>query len=84
MSIRVLLSQPILQEGYDYLHTHGFETINGQGTREYVKLTDNREEVFRTSDYISLHITANAETIYSISDREFDWMKPNAFLINTA
>jgi D-3-phosphoglycerate dehydrogenase len=51
---------------------------------DYVRLTDNREEVFRTSDYVSVHVPATAETIHSISDREFSWMKPSAILINTS
>ncbi len=29
MAIRVLLPQPILPEGYDYLRSHGFEVVDG-------------------------------------------------------
>ena len=45
---------------------------------------EDRDEIFRNSDYVSLHVPATKETIHSVSDREFDLMKETAFLINTA
>lgn len=50
----------------------------------YIQLVEDRDELFRRSDYVSLHVPATKETIHSISDREFDLMKETAFLINTA
>ncbi len=49
-----------------------------------VKINTNMEEVFRQSDFISIHIPLNAHTKYSIDQRLFSLMKPTAFLINTA
>jgi D-3-phosphoglycerate dehydrogenase / 2-oxoglutarate reductase len=42
------------------------------------------EELFAHSDYVSLHIPANAETKKSFGAAQFAKMKPSAFLINTA
>lgn len=50
----------------------------------YIHLVEDRDEVFRNADYVSLHIPATKETIHSVSDREYDLMKETAFLINTA
>ncbi len=51
---------------------------------DYIQLTSDREEIFRASDYVSIHVPPTPETIGSISDREFEWMKNTAYLINTA
>lgn len=50
----------------------------------YIRLTDDRDEVLRSSDYISLHVPATKDTVHSISDREFALMKKTAYLINTS
>ncbi len=42
------------------------------------------EEVLRQSDYVSLHLPLNAETRNLIGESQLKWMKPTAFLINTA
>ena len=34
MSVKVLLPQPILPEGYAYLKDHGFEVVDGRGFTE--------------------------------------------------
>ena len=34
MAIRVLLPQPILPSGYEYLHEHGYEMVDGRGFTE--------------------------------------------------
>lgn len=44
----------------------------------------DRETLIRESDFLSLHVPLTAETGGMISAREFGWMKPTAFLINTA
>lgn len=51
---------------------------------EYIQLVEDRDIIFRESDYVSLHVPATKETTHSVSDREFDMMKETAFLINTA
>ena len=51
---------------------------------EYIQLVEDRDVIFRESDYVSLHVPATRETIHSVSDREFGLMKETAFLINTA
>jgi len=49
-----------------------------------VEINTNMDEVFRQSDFISIHIPLNDQTKYSIDQRYFSVMKPSAFLINTA
>ncbi len=51
---------------------------------DYITLVSDRDQIFRESDYVSLHVPALKDTIHSVSDREFDMMKETAFLINTA
>ena len=51
---------------------------------EYIQLVEDRDIIFKESDYVSLHVPATKETTRSVSDREFDLMKATAFLINTA
>jgi glycerate dehydrogenase len=42
------------------------------------------EDVFRQSDFVSINCPLNNETRHSVGEREIRWMKPTAFLINTA
>ena len=49
-----------------------------------VTLVADRDEIFKRSDFISIHMGATAETKGSVGAREFDMMKPTAYLINTA
>ncbi len=42
------------------------------------------EELLRSSDYVSLHLPLLAQTRHLIGARELAWMKPSAYLINTA
>lgn len=51
---------------------------------EYIQLLEDRDIIFKESDYVSIHVPATKETIHSISDREFGLMKSSAYLINTA
>ena len=55
-----------------------------EGLPEYIQLVEDRDEIFKQSDYVSLHVPATPETVHSISDREFDLMKDTAYLINAA
>ncbi|MHA1971648.1 MAG: hydroxyacid dehydrogenase [Candidatus Hodarchaeales archaeon] len=49
-----------------------------------VKLLDKLEEVLEVSDYISIHALLTDETKGMIAEREFNLMKPSAYLINCA
>jgi phosphoglycerate dehydrogenase-like enzyme len=48
-----------------------------------IKLVD-KDEVLRRSDFVSVHVPLQASTIDLISAREFELMKPQAFLVNMA
>jgi lactate dehydrogenase-like 2-hydroxyacid dehydrogenase len=43
-----------------------------------------RDELFKSSDVLSIHIPLSAETRHSVGKREFGLMKPTAYVINTA
>ena len=49
-----------------------------------VTVLKSREELFRNADFISIHMPALETTIKSVGAQEFEWMKPTAYLINTA
>ena len=51
---------------------------------EYLQIVSERDDIFKNSDYVSVHVPAAKDTIHSISDREFELMKDTAYLINTA
>ena len=55
-----------------------------EGLPEYIQLLEDRDEIFKRSDYVSLHVPATPETVHSVSDREFGLMKETAYLINAA
>jgi len=46
--------------------------------------TKEREEMFKTSDFLSVHVPLSSETQGLIGRKELSWMKPTAFLINTS
>lgn len=50
---------------------------------DYVALA-SWEQVFRESDFISLHVPLTKETNQMVGSREFDWMKDTSYLINCA
>ena len=56
----------------------------GAGLPDYIRMVEDRDEIFKRSDYVSLHVPATTETVHSVSDREFGLMKPTAYLINAA
>jgi glyoxylate reductase len=55
-------------------------TLNKELHAENVSL----ETLIRESDFISLHIPMRKENYHLIAKKEFDMMKPSAYLINTA
>lgn len=56
------------------------ESLERKFGAEYV----HHETLIRESDFLSLHLPLTAETHHLIGARELAWMKPAAFLINTA
>ncbi|MDD3278659.1 MAG: phosphoglycerate dehydrogenase [Lachnospiraceae bacterium] len=48
-----------------------------------VTFVDNKEELFRECDILSLHVPMNEETKGMINKEVFAMMKPSAYLINT-
>jgi len=53
-------------------------------TKDGVKPLATVEDIFKTGDYISLHIPANEQTKKSINWSLLSLMKPGAILVNTA
>jgi D-3-phosphoglycerate dehydrogenase len=51
---------------------------------ETVERAQERDEVFSRGDFVSLHLPANEQTRHCVGMREFQLMKPTAFLINCA
>jgi len=56
--------------------------------KNYYKLNHlehvSKEELFKKSDIITLHVPLTPDTFYLIQKETFKLMKPNAFLINTS
>ena len=57
---------------------------NGADKAVGVSRVRTLEELLRHADVVSLHCPLTAETRHMISGRELAWMKPSAFIINTA
>lgn len=57
--------------------------MEGKPIPSYVRLVD-WEELFRTSDFVSVHIPLRPENVGLIGAAEFRMMKPSAYFINTA
>jgi glyoxylate reductase len=49
-----------------------------------VRWVDDKDEILRTADYVTLMASYNPTTHLMIGEREFGLMKPSAFFINTA
>lgn len=68
----------------------GFEVLYNKPNRDHnversgLATYVNRDELFRRSDYLSIHCPLSAETTGSVGAAEFSLMKPSAYLINTA
>lgn len=57
--------------------------MEGKSVPDYVRLV-SWEELFRSADFVSLHIPMRPENENLVGKREFAWMKPTATFINTA
>ena len=62
---------------YDY---HKNEVLENELGAKMVEM----EELLKKSDFISLHIPLTEKTYHLMGKREFDLMKPSAYLINTS
>lgn len=51
---------------------------------EGVELTNDFDQIFKESDFVSLHCPANEETTGFVGREQFEMMKPTAYFINTA
>ena len=49
-----------------------------------VELASSKEELLRTSDFVSIHLVLSDRTRGLIGKQELQWMKPSAYLINTS
>lgn len=70
----------ICRSGFD-MHVIAYDPFI-KGTPEGVEIVDNCDDIFRRSDYISLHSPLTDETRHSIGQREFKLMKNSATIIN--
>ncbi|HOK40521.1 MAG TPA: D-glycerate dehydrogenase [bacterium] len=62
---------------YDKFHNSELETkLNAKKV--------DLNELLKISDFISIHLSYSSETKYLISEKEFELMKSNAIIINTA
>ncbi len=61
-----------------YLHNSKQENVP-----DYITLVE-WESAFKLADFVTLHIPYTKETSGIIGRKEFQWMKPTAYLINTA
>lgn len=70
----------------DIAHAFGCEVFaytRTPKTHPNVTLVD-KETLFRTCDIVSLHTPLNDSTRGLVGEKELSWMKPTAYLINTA
>jgi D-3-phosphoglycerate dehydrogenase len=62
----------------------GYDPFTEPARVPEVELTDSIEYVLKTSDFVSLHLPANEETIGMIDRAKMLMMKPSAYLLNVA
>ncbi|MCC2125400.1 hydroxyacid dehydrogenase [Hominiventricola filiformis] len=63
----------------------GFDAyIPKDAVPEYVEMVDSMEELYKRSDFVSLHCPATPETKGSVNMKYLSLMKPGAFLVNCA
>jgi phosphoglycerate dehydrogenase-like enzyme len=83
----VAWSANLTQEKADHLAQDVGLPVTGGGIAGEDEKTFNvvsKEELFKTSDVVSLHYVLSARSRGIISTQELEWMKPSALLINTS
>lgn len=63
---------------------HNRKKLDTQIEQKYCATYVSKEELLKTSDFISLHTPLNKSTFHLISTKELGSMKSSAFLINTS
>lgn len=58
--------------------------IKGTEQTSFGLLTGDLKKVIEEADYVTLHVPGNASTHQMIGAEQLSWMKPTAYLINTA
>lgn len=59
------------------------DTARSFAQEHHVELADTPEKVYRESDIVSLHIPLTESTRGIVDRTCFEWMKPEAYLVNT-
>jgi lactate dehydrogenase-like 2-hydroxyacid dehydrogenase len=83
----VCWSANLTQERADELARDVGLPVTGGGIahkNEKTFMVISKEELFKTSDVISLHYVLSARSRGIVGARELEWMKPSALLINTS
>lgn len=72
--------------GYGFgMKVIGYHPTRPEGVDENgIEIINDRETVFKTADFVSIHLPSKSDTIYSIGAHEFKIMKATAYIINTA
>ena len=74
----------IARQGFG-MEVVAYDPFLPEGMREDgVEVTHDAQAVYRRADFISVHTPATKQTIKSIGEEQFGWMKPTAYLINTS
>ncbi len=62
-----------------------YDPFLSEGVRpDGVTVVHDAEVVYRKADFISVHTPATKDTVKSIGEKQFGWMKPTAVLVNTS
>ena len=75
---------------YRKLKTFGFRILGADPYLSEKRIAElglefvSREELFRQSDFITIHTPLNDETRNLVNATSLSWMKPTAYLINTS
>ena len=72
----------------EYYHVLGmdvfyFDTKDEEVDSKFIK-TENAQELFSKVDYLSIHLPYNEETHFIIDHNVLKFLKPSAFIVNTA
>lgn len=80
-----LKTAAILKSGFHMKIIGYSRSLTPQKANEYgIEYCETIEDVMKQSDYVSLGLSLNKETYHIISSHELSYMKPTAYLINTA
>jgi D-3-phosphoglycerate dehydrogenase / 2-oxoglutarate reductase len=75
---------------YQKLKSFGFNIIGCDPYLDEARIRElgitlvEREDLFRTADYITVHTPLTDETRHLVNSASLGWMKPTAYLVNTS